>query len=155
NFDVHLAGVFNVCNAAWPEFVTNGYGRIVNTTSSAVFGHSVNAGVSYATMKAGLIGLTRCLAGYGAEHGIMTNAIARFATTQMGPTVARTLPTGERVPLDPRLVSAGVAVLVHESCPANGEIFGVGGGKVDRLFIGATSGYAHLDLTPELLVAHW
>ena len=61
---------------------------------------------------------------------------------------------GEDLPLDPSLVSAGVAVLVHESCPANGEIFGIGG-KVDRLFIGVSKGYLDVDLTPERLLENW
>jgi NAD(P)-dependent dehydrogenase (short-subunit alcohol dehydrogenase family) len=155
NFDVHLAGAFNVSRAAWPHFVSNRHGRIVNITSSAFLGRSSNAGVSYSAMKAGMIGFTRCLAAYGADNGIKTNAVAPFATTQMGTSVAKVLASGERVPLDPRLVSVGVALLVHESCPANGEIFGVGGGKVDRLFIGATPGFVDPDLTPELLLEHW
>jgi hypothetical protein len=57
--------------------------------------------------------------------------------------------------MEPSLVSAGLAVLVHESCPVTGEIFGMGGGKVDRLVLGATQGYVDVDLTPERLAAHW
>jgi NAD(P)-dependent dehydrogenase (short-subunit alcohol dehydrogenase family) len=166
NFAVHLAGAFNVSRAAWPHFLSNNYGRIVNVTSSAFLGltsdmtyldltRSTNAGLSYSTMKAGMIGLTKCLGFFEADRDIKANAIAPAATTQMGPHNATVLSNGERIPMDPRLVSVGVAVLVHESCPTTGEIFGVGGGKVDRLFIGATAGYVDLDLTPERLLANW
>jgi NAD(P)-dependent dehydrogenase (short-subunit alcohol dehydrogenase family) len=166
NFEVHLAGAFNVSRAAWPHFVSNGYGRIVNITSSAFLGltsdmtyldppRSYNAGLSYSSMKAGMIGLTKCLAFFEADRNIKANAVAPAAATQMGPHNATVLPNGDQIPLDPRLVSVGVAVLVHESCPANGEIFGIGGGKVDRLFIGATQGYVDVDLTPERLLDNW
>ncbi len=166
HFGIHLGGVFNVTRAAWPHFVSGGYGRIVNTTSSALFGmtpsaayidpeRAGNVGVSYPTMKSGMIGLTRCFAFYGEEHGIKANAVAPAAATQMGPHNVTKLPDGQDVPLDPSLVSAGVTLLVHESCPTNGETFGMGGGKVDRLFIGVTTGYLDVDLTPERLLQNW
>ena len=166
HFGIHLGGAFNVTRAAWPQFVSNGYGRIVNITSSALLGMTPdatyvdpktvgNSGVSYSTMKSGMIGLTRCFAFYGADHDIMANAVAPAAATQMGPHNVTKVAGGEDLPLDPSLVSAGVAVLVHESCPANGEIFGIGGGKVDRLFIGVSKGYLDVDLTPERLLENW
>lgn len=166
HFGIHLGGVFNVTRAAWPHLVSGGYGRIVNITSSALLGMTPdasyvdptqvgNSGVSYSTMKSGMIGLTRSLAFYGADHNIMANAVAPAAATQMGPHNVTKVPGGEDLPLDPSLVSAGVSVLVHDSCPANGEIFGIGGGKVDRLFIGVTKGYLDVDLTPERLLENW
>ena len=56
---VHLGGSFNTARAAWPRMVEQGYGRIVMTTSSGVFGLPNN--LSYATAKAAVIGLTRSL----------------------------------------------------------------------------------------------
>jgi hypothetical protein len=85
----------------------------------------------------------------------MVNAVAPAAATQMGPNNATRLPSGELLPLEPRQVAVGVAVLVHEKCPVSGEIFGIGGGKVDRLFVAATEGYVDADLTPERLLDHW
>jgi NAD(P)-dependent dehydrogenase (short-subunit alcohol dehydrogenase family) len=164
-FAVHLGGAFDVTRAAWPHLVANGYGRVVNVASSALLGNAAdmgyatgtpgNLGVSYPTVKAGMLGLTRTLANVGAEHGIMVNAIAPVATTQMAPRTATALPDGARMALDPALVSAGVAVLVHEDCPVSGEMLGMGGGKVDRLFVGATQGHVDLALTPERLLANW
>jgi NAD(P)-dependent dehydrogenase (short-subunit alcohol dehydrogenase family) len=164
-FAVHLGGAFNLIRAAWPHFVSATYGRVINITSSALLGNSAdmsyitdtvgNLGVSYPTMKAGMIGLTKTLANFGAEHGITVNAVAPAATTQMGPHNVTRLSDGSEVPLEPSLVSAGIAVLAHERCPVNGEILGMGGSKVDRLFVGATQGYLDVDLTPERLVANW
>ena len=72
---VHVAGSFNTARAAWPHMVEQGYGRIVMTTSTGLFGLPEN--LSYATAKAAVIGLTRSLTVAGAAHGIKVNSSPR------------------------------------------------------------------------------
>jgi NAD(P)-dependent dehydrogenase (short-subunit alcohol dehydrogenase family) len=148
---VHLVGAFNCTRAVWPHLAEQGYGRIVMTTSTGVFGLPNN--VSYAAAKAAVIGLTRSLASAGVAHGIKVNAIAPGAMTRM----AGVPNDNARPELSPVLVAPLVAFLAHEDCPVSGEIYAAGFGRFARLFIASTDGYAHPtgEPTVEDVAAHW
>jgi NAD(P)-dependent dehydrogenase (short-subunit alcohol dehydrogenase family) len=143
---VHVGGSFNTTRAAWPHMVEQGYGRIVMTTSTGIFG--LRGNLSYATAKGGVIGLARTLATEGAPHGIKVNVLAPAASTRMA--------GGAEVPaLAPDLVSPMAAFLAHEDCPVNGEIYAAGGGRFARIFIASTEGYVDGAATIEDVAQHW
>ena len=131
HIDVHVGGTFNMIKAAWPHMVAARYGRIVNTTSSGVFGLAANIG--YATAKAAVIGLTRSVAVAGRDVGIKVNAVAPAAATRMGGNV-------DDPAMAPELVAPTVALLASDECPSSGEIFTAGGGRVAKLFLAVTEG---------------
>ena len=81
--DVDLKSVFLVSRAAWPHLETAGGGAIVNTASIAgMVGTPGQA--AYATAKAGVVMLTKCMALDGAEAGIRVNAVSPgFVATPM------------------------------------------------------------------------
>lgn len=151
---VHVDGSFNTTRAAWPHMVEQGYGRIVMTTSSGIFGLPKN--LAYATAKGGVIGMTRSLKLAGARHGIKVNLIAPAAFTRMaGQPVSDDDPmvTG----MSPDLVAPMAAFLAHEDCPVSGEIYTAGAGRFARLFIASTEGYLHTAGTPTIedVAAQW
>lgn len=154
---VHVLGSFNTTRAAWPHLVDRGYGRIVMTTSSGLFGLPEN--LSYATAKGGVIGLTRSLATAGARHGIKVNLIAPGAVTRMAGAAAEGSAGGAAASpwMSPDLVAPMVAFLSHETCPVTGEIYTAGFGRFARLFIASTEGYVHPTPVPSVedVARHW
>jgi NAD(P)-dependent dehydrogenase (short-subunit alcohol dehydrogenase family) len=148
---VHVLGSFNTTRAAWPAMVEQGYGRIVMTTSSGVFGLPKN--LSYATAKGGVIGLTRSIATMSEPHGIKVNLIAPAAMTRMaGPDPD---PDDTSSPMAPGQVAPLVAFLAHEACPVNGELFAAGAGRFARIFLASTPGYVAEEATIEDVAEHW
>jgi NAD(P)-dependent dehydrogenase (short-subunit alcohol dehydrogenase family) len=143
---VHVGGTFHTMRAAWPHFAQQGYGRIVNTTSTGMLGLPANT--AYATAKGGVVGMTRSAAVTGRKLGINANLIAPAAATRMG---------GEGGPdMPPSLVAPMVAYLAHEECPVTGEIYAAGAGRFQRLFIATTPGWvADGEPTIEDVVEHW
>jgi len=71
---VNLTGTFNCSRAVWPSMQEKKWGRIINMASVAGtlggFGQA-----SYATTKAGIIGLTKTMALEGARYGINCNVV--------------------------------------------------------------------------------
>jgi 2-dehydro-3-deoxy-L-rhamnonate dehydrogenase (NAD+) len=77
--EVNLTGTFRCCQAAVPDMVARGYGRIVNMASVA--GKDGNPYVAgYVASKAAVIGLTKSLGKELAAHGVLVNAIAPSAS---------------------------------------------------------------------------
>ena len=148
---VHVGGSFNTTRAAWPHMVEQGYGRIVMTTSTGMFGLPNN--LPYATAKAGLIGMTRSLTVAGTKHGIKINLIAPAAMTRMGGKVD----DDELGEMSPDLVAPMVAFLAHEECPVSGEIYSAGAGRFARLFVASTEGVLLPtgEATVEGVAEHW
>jgi len=110
---VHLKGSFNCGRHAIPVMREQGYGRIVNVTSSA--GLRGNFGqTNYAAAKAALMGITFTWALELGKHGITVNALAPSGMTRM----VGSMPGMENRPvapeMNPDLNGAIVAFLASE-----------------------------------------
>jgi NAD(P)-dependent dehydrogenase (short-subunit alcohol dehydrogenase family) len=73
--DVNLTAPFLLMQAVVPEMKRQGYGRIVNISSTAGRMVSTLGGAHYTSSKAGLLGLTRAAAKELGRHGITVNAV--------------------------------------------------------------------------------
>jgi NAD(P)-dependent dehydrogenase (short-subunit alcohol dehydrogenase family) len=127
-FDVSFFGTLHLLQAAWPVMQTQGYGRVITTTSSA--GRFGNHGLSaYGAAKGAVESLTRTLAAEGARRDIKVNAISPYALSQM---TADYMSPGIAEHFSPEQVVPMVLWLASEQCSANGEVIVAGGGRFRR-----------------------
>jgi NAD(P)-dependent dehydrogenase (short-subunit alcohol dehydrogenase family) len=73
--EVNLTAPFLLTRAVLPAMKAQGYGRIVNVSSSAGRTVSTLGGAHYTASKAGLLGLTRATAKELGQYGITVNAV--------------------------------------------------------------------------------
>jgi len=73
--DVNLTGTYRAIKRVLPGMIDRGWGRIINIASTAATVGAVTSG-AYCASKAGVVGLTRCVALEGAPHGVTCNAIS-------------------------------------------------------------------------------
>jgi len=140
--------------AAWPHLGKSGAGRIVNTSSSTIFG--TPASIPYSSAKAAIIGLTRGLALDGAALGIRVNAVMPLASTPMNTSlpdqdVARQF--REHFPV--HKAAALILLLAHERAPVTGETFVTGGGFSARVSLVMGPGVSPTEDSPEALLEHF
>jgi 2-hydroxycyclohexanecarboxyl-CoA dehydrogenase len=137
---INLTGTFDCCQAVIPHMIDEGWGRIVNISSSSVF--SAPAGLAgYVAAKSGVVGLTKVLALEFAKHGITVNSVPPgFIDTPM------TRNTAERgfIDLDEQIgktpvgrigrpddIGNACAFLVSEAAGyITGQSLGVNGGRI-------------------------
>ncbi len=74
-FEVNLTAPFLLLRAAVPAMKAQGYGRVVNVSSTAGRMVSTLGGAHYTASKTGLLGLTRAAAKELGVHGITVNAV--------------------------------------------------------------------------------
>ncbi|WFD32698.1 hypothetical protein MSPP1_003748 [Malassezia sp. CBS 17886] len=124
--NVHLRGAYKICKAAWPIFVEQKFGRIVNT-SSAVGIYGNFGQTNYSTAKSGIIGFTQTLGIEGEKYNILANTIAPNAGTAMTATV---WPQEMVDAFKPEFIAPLVVYLGSKDCEVTKGLFEVSGGWV-------------------------
>lgn len=143
--NVHLDGGFYVSQPAFKAMKAQGYGRFVFISSTfGAFGSPATA--SYATAKAGILGLSNAVALDGAAHGIRSNAIlptgfSRMVTDQErgGP-----IPAGRQAFYDairPELIAPLAIFLASRECTLTHRAIAACAGRYSRVFAGYGEGW--------------
>ncbi|MFQ5955781.1 MAG: SDR family NAD(P)-dependent oxidoreductase [Kiloniellales bacterium] len=73
--EVNLTGTYRTIRRVLPGMIERKWGRIINIASTAARVGAATSG-AYCASKAGVVGLTRCVALEGAPHGVTCNAIS-------------------------------------------------------------------------------
>ncbi|KAM5348395.1 hypothetical protein ACJ41O_008219 [Fusarium nematophilum] len=153
--NVHLRGTYKVTKAAWPYFLKQKYGRVLNTTStSGIYGNFGQA--NYAAAKCGILGFSRALALEGFKYGIYVNTIAPNAGTAMTATI---MPEEMVQAFKPDYIAPVVLALCSDKCPTpTGGLYEVGSGWVGATRWQRTGGHGFpvdVPLVPEEVVKYW
>jgi len=153
--NVHLRGTYKTTKAAWPYFLKQKYGRVLNTTStSGIYGNFGQA--NYAAAKCGILGFSRALAAEGAKYNIYVNTIAPNAGTAMTATI---MPEEMVQAFKPDHIAPVVLALCSDKCPdpTNG-LYEVGSGWVGKTRWQRSGGHGFpvdVDLVPEEVLKNW
>ena len=137
---VNLTGPFLCCKAVAPVMRAQKYGKIVNIASLGGRTGRPGVGVNYAASKAGLIGVTKCLAKELGPSNIYVNAVCpgpilTDQTRQYPREVFDTWNAGKAVPKDGYPEDIGDAVLFLAS-PRSDWITGISLDVNGGIFIG-------------------
>ncbi len=131
---VHLKGTFCATLPVYRHMKERGEGGVVINTSSTS-GLNGNFGqCNYGAAKAGIAGLTRCLAIEGVKYGIRCFILAPVALTRLTGDLPGFQDEKLRDSMNPGLVSPLVAYLASDlSKEMNGKTFFVGGGRIAEM----------------------
>lgn len=132
---INLKGPFLCCKAMIPDMVEDGWGRVINISSSSAQ-TGAKSMAHYVASKGGVIGLTKALALEYAESGITVNNVPpNFVDTEglrdaPVDVAAFAQTTPMKRPGKPRNIAAAVAFLASEDADyITGHTLGVNGGR--------------------------
>ena len=141
---VHLKGAFLMTRACQAHMTAQGFGRVVNLSSSSAQGNRGQA--NYSAAKAGLQGFTKTLAIELGRFGVTANAVAPgFIQTDMTAATAERIGvpfedfiahSAKQIPVQrvgqPADIAATIAFLVSEEAGfVSGQVIYVAGGPLD------------------------
>jgi len=131
---VHLRGTYCVSHAAYNHMKDRGEGGVIINTSSTS-GLNGNFGqCNYGATKAGIAGLTRCLAIEGKKYGVRAFILAPIALTRLTDDLPGFDDEKLKAKMSPAVISPLVVYLASDlSKDQTGKTFFVGGGRIAEM----------------------
>jgi NAD(P)-dependent dehydrogenase (short-subunit alcohol dehydrogenase family) len=138
---VHLRGTYCVSRAAFNHMKERGAGGVIINTSSTS-GLNGNFGQSnYGAAKAGIAGMTRCMALEGQKYGIRCFILAPVALSRLTEDLPGFQDEGFKARMDPKLVSPLVTYLASDLAKdMTNKTFFVGGGRIAEMKVVTAAG---------------
>ncbi|NRA07943.1 MAG: SDR family NAD(P)-dependent oxidoreductase [Myxococcales bacterium] len=132
--NVHLRGTYCVSHAVYKHLKERNEGGVIINTSSTS-GLNGNFGqCNYGAAKAGIAGMSRCLAIEGKKYGVRVFILAPVALTRLTDDLPGFDVEEMKVRLDPRLVSPLIVYLASDLAKDHtGRTFYVGGGRIAEM----------------------
>jgi NAD(P)-dependent dehydrogenase (short-subunit alcohol dehydrogenase family) len=143
---VHLKGTYCVSRAAFNHMKERGGdGVIINTSSTS--GLNGNFGQSnYGAAKAGIAGMTRCMALEGQKYGIRCFILAPVALSRLTEDLPGFQDESFKAKMDPKLVSPLVTFLASDLAKdMTNKTFFVGGGRIAEMKVVTAAGVSKTD----------
>lgn len=135
----NLLGPYALTRALWAHMKARRHGHILNVSSNGALG--IGANTSYATAKAGLIGLTMDAAREGEPHAIRVNALMPVAHTRMIEGIPDPgFVAWFRRHMAPERIAAPLAYFLSRESQVTGTILSAGGGRMSRVLFATNAG---------------
>ena len=130
----HLKGTYCVTHAVYNHMKSSNQGGVIINTSSTS-GLNGNFGqANYGAAKAGIAGMSRCLAIEGVKYGVRVFILAPVALTRLTDDLPMFQQEQIKAQMDPGLVSPLVVYLASDLAKdQNGKTFFVGGGRIAEM----------------------
>ncbi|KEF51679.1 uncharacterized protein A1O9_12314 [Exophiala aquamarina CBS 119918] len=129
--EISTLGTTLVTSAAYRVMAKQGFGRIVNVSSNAIYGFGAGGDCAYGASKGATFAITRELGRWSERDGIKTNAIMPSAASRM-----TELSTGTKKLAETYFPAEGVVpfvlALCSDQCPVSGEVFSSSANRAAR-----------------------
>jgi NAD(P)-dependent dehydrogenase (short-subunit alcohol dehydrogenase family) len=144
--EIGVLGTTLMTSAAYTIMRKQGFGRVINVSSNAVYGFGAGGDCAYTASKGAIYALTRDLGRYAITDGIKINGILPSGWSRMGD-LSEGTKVVTRTYFDPAKISPFVVLLASEECPVSGEMFTCSAGRAARetlaTYPGSNAGTAH------------
>ncbi len=133
-FDSHFTSTLELARAAWAALSASGDGRLINASSTSIFGGEYSS--TYIAPKGAIFAAGRAWALEGRSQNIRVNTIMPTAISQMNADLPDpVLVKVYRDHFQPEKIAGFLGWLAHKTTTLSGHTFVVGGGQAAHVYL--------------------